>query len=106
MDAAEAGYLPRARGTAYDAVDGSRHRHRGAKLGLLLRNHQRGSRAMNEVTTIGLDLANASGRAVVCRQLRRSQVLPFFERQAACLVGIEACAHLASLGAGDREVRA
>jgi hypothetical protein len=43
--------------TTFDAVDGSRHRHRGAKLGLLLRNHQRGSRAMNEVTTIGLDLA-------------------------------------------------
>jgi transposase len=44
---------------------------------------------MNEVTTIGLDLAknvfqvhgvDASGRAVVRRQLRRSQVLPFFER--------------------------
>jgi transposase len=56
---------------------------------------------MNEVTTIGLDLAknvfqvhgvDASGRAVVRRQLRRSQVLPFFEKQAACLVGIEACA--------------
>jgi len=56
---------------------------------------------MNEVTTIGLDLAknvfqvhgvDASGRAVVRRQLRRSQLLPFFERQAACLVGIEACA--------------
>jgi len=56
---------------------------------------------MNEVTTIGLDLAknvfqvhgvDASGRAVVRRQLRRSQVLPFFERQARCLVGIEACA--------------
>ena len=56
---------------------------------------------MNEVSTIGLDLAknvfqihgvDASGRIVVRRQLRRSQVLPFFEKQAACLVGIEACA--------------
>ena len=56
---------------------------------------------MNEVTTIGLDLAknvfqihgvDASGRIVVRRQLRRSQVLPFFEKQAPCLVGIEACA--------------
>jgi len=54
---------------------------------------------MNEVTTIGLDLAknvfqihgvDASGRIVVRRQLRRSQVLPFFEKQAPCLVGIEA----------------
>jgi len=56
---------------------------------------------MNEVTTIGLDLAknvfqvhgiDASGRVVVRRQLRRSQVLPFFERQARCVVGLEACA--------------
>jgi transposase len=56
---------------------------------------------MNEVTTIGLDLAknvfqvhgvDRSGRVVACRQLRRSQVLPFFERQAPCVVGIEACA--------------
>ena len=56
---------------------------------------------MNEVATIGLDLAknvfqihgvDASGRIVVRRQLRRSQVLPFFEKQAASLVGIEACA--------------
>ena len=45
---------------------------------------------MNEVTTIGLDLAknvfqvhgvDASGRVVVRRQLRRNQVLPFFEKQ-------------------------
>ena len=45
---------------------------------------------MSEVTTIGLDLAknvfqvhgiDASGQVVVRRQLRRSQVLSFFERQ-------------------------
>lgn len=56
---------------------------------------------MSEVTTIGLDLAktvfqvhgvDASGRAVMCRQLRRSQVLSFFKKQPACLVGMEACA--------------
>lgn len=56
---------------------------------------------MSEVTTIGLDLAknvfqvhgiDASGQVVVRRQLRRSQVLSFFERQHPCLVGIEACA--------------
>jgi len=56
---------------------------------------------MTEVTTIGLDLAknvfqvhgiDASGQVVVRRQLRRSQVLPFFEKQAACVVGLEACA--------------
>jgi len=56
---------------------------------------------MEEITTIGLDIAksvfqvhgiDASGVAVVCRQLRRRQVLPFFRRLSPCLVGIEACA--------------
>jgi transposase len=56
---------------------------------------------MNEVITIGVDLAknvfqvhgvDASGQVVVRRQLRRRQVLPFFEKQAACVIGLEACA--------------
>ncbi len=56
---------------------------------------------MNEVITIGVDLAksvfqvhgvNASGKPVVRRQLRRRQVLGFFKKLAPCLVGMEACA--------------
>ncbi len=56
---------------------------------------------MNEVITIGLDLAknvfqvhgvDDAGNVVIRRQLRRSRVLPFFEKQPPCLVGIEACA--------------
>ena len=56
---------------------------------------------MTEVITIGVDLAknvfqvhgvDAEGDAVVRRQLRRGQVLPFFKKQPPCLVGIEACA--------------
>jgi transposase len=56
---------------------------------------------MTEVTTIGVDLAknvfqvhgiDASGQPVIRRQLKRSQVLPFFKKQAPCLVGMEACA--------------
>ena len=56
---------------------------------------------MNEVTTIGLDLAknvfqvhgvDAEGETVIRRQLRRSQVLPFFKKLSGCLVGMEACA--------------
>ena len=55
---------------------------------------------MDQPITIGLDLAksifqvhgvNAEGRAVVRRQLRRAQVLSFFERLGPCLVGMEAC---------------
>jgi len=54
-----------------------------------------------EVTTIGLDIAknvfqvhgvDAEGTVVLRRQLRRSRVLPFFEKLPPCLVGIEACA--------------
>ncbi|MEO1282792.1 MAG: IS110 family transposase [Pseudomonadota bacterium] len=56
---------------------------------------------MNEITTIGLDIAksifqvhavNSEGDAVVRRQLRRSGVLAFFSKLPPCLVGIEACA--------------
>ena len=56
---------------------------------------------MNEVITIGVDLAknvfqgygiDAEGGVIFRRQLRRGQMLPFFNRQPACLVGMEACA--------------
>ena len=54
-----------------------------------------------QVTTIGLDLAkhvfqvhgiDATEKVVVRRQLRRSQVMAFFEALAPCLIGMEACA--------------
>jgi len=54
-----------------------------------------------EVTTIGLDIAknvfqvhgvDDAGTVVIRRQLRRSRVLPFFEKLPPCRVGIEACA--------------
>ena len=56
---------------------------------------------MNEVTTIGVDIAkrvfqvhgvDEAGEVVIRRQLRRRQVVPFFERLAPCLIGMEACA--------------
>jgi transposase len=56
---------------------------------------------MGDVITIGVDLAksvfqihgvDAEGVVVVRRQLRRRQVLSFFERLRPCLVGMEACA--------------
>jgi len=54
-----------------------------------------------QITTIGFDLAknvfqvhgiDAAEKVVVRKQLRRSQVMAFFEALAACLVGMEACA--------------
>ena len=54
-----------------------------------------------EATTIGLDIAKNvfqvhgvgdGGSGVIRRQLRRSRVMPFFEKLPPCLVGIEACA--------------
>ena len=56
---------------------------------------------MNEITTVGLDLAkhvfqvhgvDASGVPVVRKRLWRSEVLAFFARLPGCLVGLEACA--------------
>lgn len=56
---------------------------------------------MGEVTTIGLDIgkrvlqvhgADARGRKVLQRKLRREEVLPFFAALPSCLVGMEACA--------------
>ena len=54
-----------------------------------------------QVATIGLDLAkyvfqihgiDAAEKVVVRKQLRRSQVMGFFEALPACLIGMEACA--------------
>jgi transposase len=56
---------------------------------------------MNEIITIGIDLAKSvfqlhavdtEGRPSLRRQLRRSQMHEFFQRQPACLIGMEACA--------------
>ena len=53
-----------------------------------------------EISTIGLDLAknvfqvhgiSATGEVVIRKALRRSQMLPFFEKLPPCLVGAEAC---------------
>jgi transposase len=54
-----------------------------------------------QITTIGLDIAknvfqvhgiDAAETVVVRRQLRRSQVMAFFESLSPCLIGMEACA--------------
>lgn len=56
--------------------------------------------SMNAITTIGLDLAksvfqihciDADGKVVVRRQLRRPEMLAWFTKQPACLIGMEAC---------------
>ncbi len=54
-----------------------------------------------QITTIGLDIAknvfqvhgiSAGEKVVIRKQLRRSQVLSFFEALSPCLIGMEACA--------------
>jgi len=56
---------------------------------------------MGGVTTVGLDIGksvfqvhgvDAEGAVVIQRRLTRARVLPFFEKLAPCIVGIEACA--------------
>ena len=75
-------------------------RHLSAKL-LSDRISSEWEPSMDEVTTIGLDLAkhvfqvhgvDAEGATVLRKQLRRAQVLAFFSRLGPCLVGLEACA--------------
>ncbi len=60
----------------------------------------KGGAVMLEITTVGLDLAknvfqahgaDASGRAVLRKKLRRDQVLAFFAELPACVVAMEAC---------------
>ena len=56
---------------------------------------------MQTVTTIGFDIAKSAfqvhgvdgaGEVVIRRQLKRRQVIAFFQKLPACSVGIEACA--------------
>ncbi|MER8811229.1 hypothetical protein NKH65_31090 [Mesorhizobium australicum] len=56
---------------------------------------------MSELATVGIDLAKSvfqihgvdgNGRVLVRRQLRRSQLLVFFQKRPRCLIGMEACA--------------
>ena len=56
---------------------------------------------MQAITTIGFDIAksvfqvhgvDAVGQVIVRRQLKRRQVIAFFQKLPPCLVGIEACA--------------
>lgn len=73
---------------------------------------------MTEITTVGVDLAKSVFQVhvvdtecavVLRRQLRRNQVLEFFQRLGPCLIGMEACAgahHWArELGKFGHEVR-
>lgn len=55
---------------------------------------------MEEFSTINIDLAksvfqvhaiDAAGNIIVRRQLRRQQILKFFEQLPPCLIGMEAC---------------
>src|SRR5207247_6797310 len=56
--------------------------------------------SMQTITTIGFDIAksvfqvhgvDAVGQVIVRRQLKRRQVIEFFQKLPPCLVGIEAC---------------
>src|SRR6201994_5097801 len=56
---------------------------------------------MQSISTIGLDIAksvfqvhgvDAAGQVVIRRQLRRQQVVAFFQKLPPCLIGTEACA--------------
>lgn len=67
---------------------------------VVVEDHQEQEPSMSEITTIGIDIAkhvvqlhgvNAAGEVVLCRRLRRNQIVGFFVALPPCLVGIEAC---------------
>ena len=69
---------------------------------------------MQTITTIGLDIAksvfqvhgvDAGGQVAIRRQLKRRYVLAFFQKLPPCLIGIEACALVASLVARAQDAR-
>src|SRR5450631_2017120 len=75
--------------------------HRCHGYGGCLGSHDSEERAMQMITTVGLDIAksvfqvhgvDAGGQVIVRRQLKRRSVLAFFQKLSPCLVGIEACA--------------
>src|SRR5437899_2499978 len=75
-------------------------RHLSAKM-VVVEDHQEWEPSMNEITTIGLDLAknvfqvhgaDATGTTVLRKRLRRGQVLAFFASVPRCVIGMEACA--------------
>jgi ABC-type proline/glycine betaine transport system ATPase subunit len=62
------------------------------------------------ITTIGLDIAknvfqvhgiDKNGKAVLRKKLNRNQVLAFFANLSPCLVGLEACAGIPTIGQGN-----
>ena len=72
---------------------------------------------MQTITTIGLDIAksvfqvhgvDAGGQVIIRRQLKRRQVVAFFQKLPPCLIGIEACAsshHALAALSGNRRCR-
>ena len=87
--------------SAFDAVDGSFTGTQVPSTWSLLRLPRFGGASMQAVTTIGFDIAksvfqvhgvDSVGQVIIRRQLKRRQVIAFFQKLPACLVGIEACA--------------
>jgi Transposase len=73
-------------------------RHLRAKR-VVVEDHQQREPSMSEIT-IGIDISkhvfqlhgvDAAGKVVLCRRLRRGQVVAFFAAVPPCLVGMEAC---------------
>ena len=72
----------------------------GCAKGVIVDNESPEGVVHMHVSTIGVDLAknvfqvhgvDIAGKVVITRQLRRKQVLDFFSKLPACLVGMEAC---------------
>jgi transposase len=67
---------------------------------VVVEDHQQREPSMDEITTIGIDIAkqvfqlhgvDGTGKVVLCKRLRRSQVAAFFATLPPCIIGMEAC---------------
>src|SRR5258708_11974312 len=81
--------------SGFDAVDGSSTGTRVPWMWALLRLHDSEELTMQTITTIGLDIAksvlqvhrvDAAGQVIIRRQLKRRQVLAFFQKLPLCLM--------------------
>jgi transposase len=92
-------FLPHRTLVVNDVVDGARSEQRIAGKVIVATNHTR--ELHMQISTIGLDVAknvfqvhgiDGDENVLVRKQLRRNQVIGFFQDLSPCLVGLEACA--------------
>ncbi len=94
------GFQGHVAGPLHGPFDGMDRPRSGSECGSVRSLHSRKGAVAMSVVTIGLDIAKsvfqvhgveAAGDTVLRRRLGRTDLLPFFAKQPACVIGMEAC---------------